>query len=66
MLTTYRLTATYEIREEYLGAEYRWESFGLEALDAPERIASGSHYSYEYCSMPGRYTSMPSAVDRVQ
>lgn len=66
MLTAYRMTATNEIREEYLGAEYSWESFGLEALDAPERIASGSHYSYEYYSMPGRYTSMPSAVDRVQ
>jgi hypothetical protein len=66
MLTAYRMTAMHEIREEYLGAEYRWETFGLEALDAPDRIASGSHYSYEYYSMPGRYTSMPSAVDRVQ
>ncbi len=64
MLTSFRLTSTYEIREEYLDSEYSWNSPGLEALDAPERIASGSHYSYEYHSMHGRYTSMPSAVDR--
>lgn len=64
MLTAYFMTATHEIREEYLGAEYSWESFGLEALDAPERIAAGSHYSYEYYSIPGFHTSMPSGVER--
>lgn len=64
MLTAYFMTATYEIREEYLGSEHSWESFGLEALDAPERIASGSHYSYEYYTLPGFYTSMPSGVER--
>lgn len=65
MLTAFYMTATYEIREEYLDSHPNWDSFGLESLDAPERIAAGSHYSYEYYSMPGRYTTMPSAVDRV-
>ena len=39
--------------------------FGFDCLDAPECIAAGSIYSYEYALYrPGTFTPMPSHVGR--
>lgn len=65
MLTAFYMTPTWCMRDEYVDSDLTYESFGLEALDAPSRIASGSHYSYRYYSIPDRFTPMPSAIDRV-
>lgn len=65
MLTAFYMTSTLNIRDEYLYADAYWETFGIEALDAPERISAGSTYSLRYGDLPDECTPMPSAVDRV-
>lgn len=41
---------------------YGPDDFG--ALDAPQHMAAGSTYSYEYSITPGKFTDMPLACSR--
>lgn len=60
---------TWQMKREYqkavadeLAHAYGPDDFG--ALDAPDFMAAGSTYSYEYSTTPGKFTHMPSACSR--
>ena len=41
-----------------------WAPNDFGSIDAPETIPAGSHYSYEFISIPGKFIDMPASILR--
>jgi hypothetical protein len=57
-------TCSYNFRPEFLEGNEGAGTVGIDAIDAPLSIAAGSCKSYEYISMPGKFTPMPTTTSR--
>ena len=57
MKTAYRDAVASELAHVYAPDDFH-------PLDAPEHMAAGSTYSYEYSISPGKFTDMPLACAR--
>ena len=71
MLTAPRLNySSWEMRDDYNSepllrvSQTQTAPLDFGSLDAPDSLPAGSHYSYQFYSRPGYFTSLPSSIHR--